>query len=512
MPSASNHEIVLEARNAVKQFPGVLALDRVNFQVRSGEVHGLIGENGAGKSTLMHVLAGAQQPDEGQILLDGREVVFASTRDALDQRIAIVYQELNLVPHLTVAENIFLGRELLAGGRLIDAAEQNRRCEQLLKQLDPTIDPKSEISQLRVGQQQIVEIAKALNTKARVIFMDEPTSAISDQEAEVLFDLIESLKQEGIAIVYVSHKLDELMQICDRITILRDGRLVETVDASETDEEAIVSAMVGRKLRDLYVRTVSNCGNELLRVEQLSLSTAGSPRLSVDQVSFHAMAGEVLGIFGLMGAGRTELLESIFGLHPRQTEGAIWIDGARCTIQCPSDAMRRGIGFVPEDRKQQGLVLQMDVQENITLANLEEMERGMMLSSRLERAHAQEHVDRLAIKTPSLQQTVQNLSGGNQQKVVLAKVLSTKPRILLLDEPTRGIDVSAKREIYVLIDELKRRGLAIVFVSSELPEILGVADRILVMCEGQKSAEFLSGEANEEALMRAAVPGVQQYA
>jgi len=503
---------VLEARAITKRFPGVLALDQVDLQIDAGEVHGLIGENGAGKSTLMHILAGAQQPDDGQILLDGQCVQFASPREALDRGISIVYQELNLIPYLAVAENIFLGRELRSATGLIDSKEQNRRCTALLAQLDPTIDPRAEVNSLRVGQQQIVEVAKALNCRARVIFMDEPTSAISDQEVEVLFRLIESLKRDGIAIVYVSHKLDELFRITDRITVLRDGRLVKTLPTRETNHDEIVRLMVGRQLSEMYVYTGSKPQGQRFRVSGLSQKSSTSNLLLVDDVSFSVEAGEVLGIFGLMGAGRTELLESIFGLRPRQTTGAVYVDGQECMIRSPSDAMRHGIGLVPEDRKQDGLVLEMSVEQNISLASLQQMERGLFLSSRAERAHADGYVGRFAIRTPSVRQTVRNLSGGNQQKVVLAKVLSAQPRVLLLDEPTRGIDVNAKREIYGLIDELKRQGLAILVASSELPELLGIADRIMVMCEGRKTAEFGRSEATEESVMRAAVPGVLGHA
>lgn len=510
--SGPGKQLVLEARAIVKRFPGVLALDRVDFQIYAGEVHGLIGENGAGKSTLMHILAGAGQPDHGRILLDGRCVDFADTREALDEGISIVYQELNLIPYLTVAENIFLGRELRSVTGLINSKEQNRRCTELLAQLDPTIDPRAEVNNLRVGQQQIVEVAKALNSRARVIFMDEPTSAISDQEVDVLFSLIDSLKRDGISIVYVSHKLNELQRISDRMTVLRDGRLVETVSTKETDYDTIVRLMVGRELSEMFVRTEAKPQGERLRVSNLSQKSTTSDFLRVDRVSFAVDAGEVLGVFGLMGAGRTELLESIFGLRPRQTSGAIFVDGKECAIRSPGDAMRHEIGLVPEDRKQEGLVLQLSVEKNISLSSLAQMERGLFLSRRIERAHVDKYVDRFAIRTPSVRQTVRSLSGGNQQKVVLAKVLSSQPRVLLLDEPTRGIDVNAKREIYGLIDELKHRHLAIVVVSSELPELLGIADRIMVMCEGRKTAEFGRNEATEESVMRAAVPGVPEYA
>lgn len=498
---------ILSGRGIVKRYPGVVALNQVDFDLRAGEVHGLIGENGAGKTTLMHILSGAQQLTEGEILLDGEPVQFANTSDALEQRISIVYQELNLIPHLTVAENIYLGRELVGPTGLIRSKAQNERCRELLQPLDASIDPRATLNSLRVGQQQIVEIAKALNSQARVIFMDEPTSAISDSEVAVLFQLIESLRRDGIAIVYVSHKLDELLSITDRITVLRNGKCVATVQTNATRQEEIVRMMVGRDLSEMYPYSPAIPGEELLRVHQLSQRSSVGGRLRVEDVSFSVCAGEVLGIFGLMGAGRTELLESIFGLHPSTTSGSIAVRNQPCNLRSPATAMQHGIGLVPEDRKEQGLVLGMSVENNISLSNIQLIESLSFLSGRLEKQHAQTHIDQLAIKTPSTRQAARALSGGNQQKVVLARVLSTAPSILLLDEPTRGIDVNAKREIYALIDQLKRKGMAIVFVSSELPELLGISDRMLVMCEGRRTAEFARGEATEENLMQAAVPG-----
>ncbi|MCC7336505.1 MAG: sugar ABC transporter ATP-binding protein [Pirellulaceae bacterium] len=500
---------VLAARHIVKKYPGVVALNSVDFDVRAGEVHGLIGENGAGKTTLMHILAGAQQPTEGEILLDGEPVQFANTSQTLQHRISIVYQELNLIPYLTVAENIFLGREKLKATRLIDSAAQNQRCKELLAPLDPSIDPRARLNTLRVGQQQIVEIAKSLNSHARVIFMDEPTSAISDSEVEVLFTLIDSLRRDGIAVVYVSHKLDELLRITDRITVLRDGRFVDTVQTSDTRQDAIVRLMVGRDLSEMYVQHATGIGQEKLRVESLSQRSPVGERLLVDEVSFSVAAGEVLGIFGLMGAGRTELMESIFGIHPKTTSGSIYVQGERCDMRSPAVAMSHGIGLVPEDRKEQGLVLGMSVENNISLSNIGLIEKFRFLNRALERRHAKTYVDQLSIKTPSVRQATKALSGGNQQKVVLGRVLSTKPRVLLLDEPTRGIDINAKREIYSLIDQLKQQGMAIVVVSSELPELLGISDRMMVMCEGRKTAEFRREDATEENLMQAAVPGFQ---
>ena len=499
---------ILSGRGIVKKFPGVLALDRVDFDLHAGEVHGLIGENGAGKTTLMHILAGAQQPTEGEILLDGQPVHFANTSEALDQRICIVYQELNLIPYLSVAENIFLGREILGTTGLINAKSQNQRCRELLASLDPSIDPRAKLNTLRVGQQQIVEIAKALNSQARVIFMDEPTSAISDSEVEVLFKLIESLRQDGIAIVYVSHKMDELLRITDRITVLRDGKFVDTVVTSNTQQEAIVRLMIGRDLSEMYVQNVAKIGEEVLRVDSLSQRSIVGERLLVDDVSFSVAAGEVLGIFGLMGAGRTELLESIFGLHPQTTSGTVFSSegNPQSKVARSRDGMRHWtcarrsqgarLGFANECREQHQSV-EHRPHRILCVCSIDDLSNGMPSS----------YVEQLSIKTPSVRQATNALSGGNQQKVVLGRVLSTAPRVLLLDEPTRGIDVNAKREIYALIDQLKQQGMAIVVVSSELPELLGISDRMMVMCEGRKTAEFHREQATEENLMQAAVPG-----
>lgn len=500
-------QIVLAGVGISKRYPGVIALDRVDFQVKAGEVHGLIGENGAGKSTLMKILAGIIQPDEGTIRLDGQAVQLLSPRDATAQGVALVHQELNLVPYLTASENLFLGRELVSKAGLIRTKDQDRKCRSLLAELDDTIDPRSLVGRLRVGQQQVVEIAKAINCRARVIFMDEPTSAISDSEVTALFRLIRSLRDSGVAIVYVSHKLDELLSITDRVTVLRDGKFVQTVQTSQADRNTIVRLMVGRELKNLYVHSPPQQHRvERLCVEELTLKKKTSMRPVVDRVSFSAYSGEVLGIFGLMGAGRTELLESIFGLHANRMLGNIAMDGKSVTIRSPQQAIGLGLGLVPEDRKHQGLILSMGVSENIGLSNLSDMEIGGLLSKRREHENANRYVQQFAIKTPTVTQPVRTLSGGNQQKVVLSKVLSRKPNVLMLDEPTRGIDVSAKQEIYALIDRLKSKGMAVIVVSSELPELLGIADRIVVMCNGRKTAEFDREDANEELLMQAAVP------
>lgn len=508
--SSATSQVVLQAEGITKRYPGVLALDQVTFAVQRGEVHGLIGENGAGKSTLMHVLAGVTQADEGLTRLDGKTISFANPREAMNSGIALVHQELNLVPYLSASENIFLGRELMSPLGLIRLEDQNRHCRALLADLDGSIDPRTEVHQLRVGQQQVIEIAKAINSQARVIFMDEPTSAISDHEVESLFQLIRTLRDSGVSIVYVSHKLGELFDISDRITVLRDGRVVDTLETANADRNTIVRMMVGRQLDALYVHSPALPDlAELLRVESLTLTRKGAERPLVDGVSFSVRGGEILGIFGLMGAGRTELLESIFGLHPDGTTGTVTIDGISAAIESPEHALRLGLGLVPEDRKHQGLILGMSVEHNISLSNLDKMESAWLLSGRNEKLHAQKFVEQFAIRTPAVTQTVRSLSGGNQQKVVLSRVLSRKPKVLMLDEPTRGIDVSAKREIYKVIDRLKHDGMAVVVASSELPELLGIADRVMVMCEGRKTALYDRTGANEELLMRAAVPGAQ---
>ena len=503
----NQQSIVLEAKGISKAFPGVKALDGVQLSVRRGCLHALLGENGAGKSTLMNILAGVFPPDTGQLLLEGQPVSFRNPRAARDAGIAMIFQELNLIPHLSVAQNIFLGREPLTRAGLIDDARMNREAAGWLQRLKLEVSPRTPAGRLRVGQQQVVEIAKALSLSARVIIMDEPTSAITEQETEVLFALIRQLKQDGVAIIYITHKLDELPAIADDLTVLRDGRLIGSRPAHDASHEDIVRMMAGRGLTELYGRTPAKGGKEVLRVERLSLAHAErASAFLVEDVSFVLHRGEVLGLFGLMGAGRTELLEALFGLHPHHTGGTILLDGCAARFNCPRAAIDAGLVLAPEDRKRDGLVLSLSVAANSSLACLEQTERFGIIDSSRESALAVEYIERLRIKTPSPRQLTRHLSGGNQQKVVLAKWLATRPKVLLLDEPTRGIDINAKREIYTLMDELVSGGLGVVLVSSELPEILEVADRILVMCEGRKTAEFTRGEATAEAVMKAALP------
>ncbi len=500
-------EIVLEARNIVKTFPGVHALDKVNFCVYRGRLNALVGENGAGKSTLMKILAGIYHPDSGDILLEGELTTFNNPRQAQARGIAIIHQELNLIPYLSVAENIFLGREFRTRLGLIDYKKMHRETSHILNKLDLPIDPQCLASSLGVGQQQIVEIARALSTDAKIIIMDEPTSAISEHEIDVFFGLIKNLKRRGVTIVYISHKLDELFRIGDHVTVMRDGQVIGGDSLANLNQDDIIRMMIGRDLKDLYQRNSSVTAVEAIRVEQLCLKRSGQQNdYLVKDVSFHVKRGEVLGIFGLMGAGRTELLETIFGRHPKLASRNIFLEGEKISLQSPSDAIKAGIVLAPEDRKEQGLVLGMNVAENISLANLDKILCFGFLRKTAERKMADTYVERLRIKTPSIEQKVKNLSGGNQQKVILGKWLATEPTVLLLDEPTRGIDINAKKEIYRLIDELTQQGLAVVIVSSELPEILGVSDRIMVMSKGCKTAEFSRAEATEEVILKAALP------
>ena len=502
-----NADIILEARSISKGFPGVTALDRVSLVVRRGRLHALLGENGAGKSTLMNILAGVFPPDRGGIWLEGRPVVFQNPREAREAGIAIIFQELNLIPHLSVAQNIFLGREPLTRSGLIDDARMVREAAEWLRRLKLEVDPRTPVANLRVGEQQVVEIAKALSMRARVIIMDEPTSAITEQEIAVLFDLIRQLKKDGVAIIYITHKLDELPLIADEFTVLRDGRYIASHPAQSAKRDDIVRMMVGRDLSDLYARTPAKSQEEVLRVEGLHLKhPKRSGDFAVRDVSFHLCRGEVLGIFGLMGAGRTELLETLFGQHPEHAKGKISVDGKSVWFRSAREAIDAGVVLAPEDRKREGLVLSLSVAANTTLACLKDTERFGLLNAERETSLAVEYAKRLRTKTPSVHQLARNLSGGNQQKVVLAKWLATQPKVLLLDEPTRGIDINAKKEIYALMDELVSSGLGVVLVSSELPEILATADRIIVMSEGRKTAEFTRAEANEENIMRAALP------
>ena len=480
-------------RAITKRFPGVVALAEVDFDVRRGEVHALVGENGAGKSTLMKIISGVYTRDAGEMIFNGQTVHFTSPRQAQDAGIVTIYQELNQIPQLSITENIFLGSEL-ERGVLLNWREMHTRARELLARLHLDVDPRKPVNTLGVAQQQMVEVAKALHHRADLIIMDEPTSALSVNEIEDLFNIIRDLKAHGVAIVYISHHLDETFAISDRVTVLRDGRHVATRPTSELNVDKLIRLMVGRDLSEKFPKETAPRGAEVLRVDGLSQED------KLHDISFSVHAGEVLGIAGLIGAGRTELVRAIFGADPID-RGQIIIDGQPARIHSPSDAIRHGIALLTEDRKQQGLILQMTVRENVTLSVLKQLTRGLLTDRRKEGDLTQEYIRSIAIKTPSQNQQVINLSGGNQQKVVLSKWMATQPRVLIFDEPTRGIDVGAKVEIYKLINQLARQGVAIIMVSSELPEVIGMSDRIMVLREGRVAGFLDRDEATEEKIM-----------
>ncbi|AUD02788.1 sugar ABC transporter ATP-binding protein [Spirosoma pollinicola] len=497
---------MLVAENITKRFTGVTALDNVCLEFPAGQVTAVIGENGAGKSTLMKILSGVYSDYEGQIRFKGQPVRFDSIRDAQACGIAIIHQELNLIPYLSIQENIFLGREITTRWGTLDQKAMRLKSQELLEKLKLDIDPNTLIVDLKVGQQQVVEIAKALLVESAVIIMDEPTSAISESEVAVLFGIINDLRAENKAIVYISHKLDELFTIADRYVVLRDGKSIESGIMTGIDHDTLIRKMVGRDLTGIRRQLTEQVYEPLLTVEKLCLKhPVRTNENQLNDLSFIVGRGEVVGMFGLMGAGRTELLETLFGLHPKRASGSVSIDNQTVKFSEPADAIRAGLALVPEDRKKDGLVLGMDVQTNISLTALSAIERAGFLSQQKETTLAKKYIADLRIKTPSEKQTAKNLSGGNQQKIVLSKWLATHPKLLMLDEPTRGIDVNAKNEIYKLILQLADEGMGILVVSSELPEILAISDRILVLCDGVLTAEMAVQDASEDSILKAAI-------
>jgi ribose transport system ATP-binding protein len=494
----SENDVILEVRRISKEFPGVKALNGVDLALRRGEVHALVGENGAGKSTLIKILAGVYRKDSGEILFEGAPIELHSAHDSLQRGIKVVFQELALVPHLSVAENVFLESFPLTRGGAIDWRTLNRRTQEILGTIGLQLNPRVKVDTLTVSQQQMVEIARALSHEAKAVVMDEPTSALTPNEIRSLFEVIRRLKGLGIGILYVSHKLEEVFELCDRVTVFRDGRLVSTKAVSETDTNAVVTDMVGRAITTLFPRTHTGRGEQVLTVRGLATDK------KLKGVSFEVHAGEVVGIFGLLGAGRTELAKAIFGLDP-VTAGELELRGRKLRLGSTSRSARSGLGLLTEDRKGEGLVLQMSVAQNMTLPSVKEFARLGFIRTREENAKSQEYVQRLAIKTPSLRHKVEYLSGGNQQKVLLARWLMKKLELIILDEPTRGIDVGAKAEIHRLIDELAKAGLAVIVLTSEMPELLGVSDRILVMNGGRITGEFGREEATQEKVLAAAI-------
>lgn len=497
---------LLEMRRITKEFPGVKALDDVNLDLHEGEFHALVGENGAGKSTLMKVLSGVYPHGTyaGDIVVEGEVREFQTIRQAEEAGIAIIFQELSLVKELTVAENIFLGREPSRFG-IINWAEVYQKSSKLLKDLNLPLNPKTVVGNLGIGQQQLVEIAKALSQKAKILVLDEPTAALTESEVETLFSILKDLKKRGVGMIYISHKLDEVFAMADRITVLRDGQTVRTESALALDKNKVIALMVGREVGDIFPETTHDFGETALEVKNL---TAFDPDVAdkklVDDVSFAVKKGEVLGVAGLMGAGRSELLMAIFGAWRGRNEGEIFVEGKRASIYSPCDAIDNGIGFVTEDRKRFGLILEQTILDNSTLAGLEKISGKFITHRSRERVATKKVMESLRVKANSPMTVAGTLSGGNQQKVVLGKWLLTNPKVLFLDEPTRGIDVGAKQEIYAEINELAKKGLAIVMVSSELPEVLGLSDRILVLHEGKVTGEFLKREATPEKVMMAA--------
>lgn len=494
---------LIELRKVSKFFPGVIALNKADLKLYSGEVHGLMGENGAGKSTLIKLLTGAYKPDEGEMLLDGQPLKVNGPKDAMNMGLTAIYQELNVIPKLTVWENIFLGRELRNKKGLLDIPQMKERAKELLQQLRQNIDVDEKVENLGMGHQQMVEICKALVLESRLIIMDEPTSSLSAGETEELLRTARELRDRGVAIVFISHHMDEIFRICDRLTVLRDGCVIQSMLAKDTNTENLIKLMVGRDINQQFPKIVAAKKEELLRIEDFTSEDG-----SFKDISFSVCGGEVLGFAGLVGAGRTEVMRAIFGADARKT-GKVYVKGKEADIRSPKAAISYGIAFLTEDRKGEGLVLSNTVGFNINLSTFEKSKRGLLLNNALLRNKAKNDITQLRIKTPSINTTVRGLSGGNQQKVVIAKWLETNADIFIMDEPTRGLDVGAKLEVYNIINNLVSEGKAVIMVSSELPEVMGMSDRIIVMHEGYMAGEFKRDEVEREAIMMAASGGEQ---
>jgi erythritol transport system ATP-binding protein len=500
-------DILLRAERVTKIYPGTVALNKVDFNIYRGKVNVLVGENGAGKSTLMKILAGVERATSGVLLLDGQEIAPQNPREAEELGIGIIYQELNLFPNMNISENIFVAHERTLGGIVIDHRSQEERARELLDRLEQPLNPDTLVADLRIGQQQIVEIAKALALDVRILIMDEPTSALSNTEVEILFRVINELRAQGVSIVYISHKLEELMEIGDYVTVLRDGNLIAEAPMTDIDLTWIVDNMVGRDASRSYVPAPHAKGDVILAVDSLSLLRPRGQGYVLEDVSFELHAGEIVGLYGLMGAGRTELFECLLGLH-HYTANSILLDGKLLRSNSVRDRIQQGIMLVPEDRQREGLVQTLSIHNNMLLASLKDfLVARFSLSASKERQSVERYVHDLHIKVANPQDLISSLSGGNQQKVVVGKALLTHPRVLLLDEPTRGIDVGAKQEIFDIIVELAKQGLAILFVSTELKEVLAISDRILVMSKGRITEVFNREDATEQKLVEASAIG-----
>lgn len=485
-------------RGVSKTFPGVKALDKVDLQVYPGEVVALVGENGAGKSTLMKILSGIHRMDEGEILLEGKPADIRNPLDSQKAGISIIYQELNLLNNLNISENIFIGREPQKKSGLVDKKRAHKEARALLDEVKLAADTQTLVGKLSTAQKQMVEVAKALSFQTKLIIMDEPTSSLTQTETQTLFDIVRRLKARGVSVVFITHRLVEIFQITDRVAVMRDGQMIASMKTDETSEEEIINAMVGREIGTLYVQEDTPTGDIALEVKDLST------KAGLKDISFHVRSGEILGFAGLVGAGRSEVMRAVFGIDPRQS-GTIHVKGREVTIHSTSEALACGLGFVPEDRKEQALILDMTVKKNMSLAALDRVSRGWFINKLRESALADKFVRMLKIRTPSIEQKIKNLSGGNQQKVVIGKWMANEPAILILDEPTRGIDVGAKKEIHRLMVDLKRQGVAIVLISSELPEVIGMSDRIIVMHEGRIKGELKHRNITQEEIMQIAV-------
>lgn len=487
-----DNNYILTLKNITKEFPGVKALDDVTINIERGTIHGLVGENGAGKSTLIKILAGIYQPNKGEIILDGKPCRFNSPIEARRAGISVVHQEIKLAEPLSVAENMFLGNVQLKNG-LVDWKGMRRRAREIVEDLGMDIDINAQVSSLTVAKKQIVEIMHAINNNSRILIMDEPSAVLTDRELEVMFRIVKQLHDEGITIIYISHRLDEIFGLCSNVSVLRDGCHIDTIPVASVDRQGLINMMVGREMGQEYPKEVGNVGGTILEVKNLS-------RGILQDISFEVKSGEVFGISGLVGAGRTELARAILGIDKPES-GEVYVRGKKVHYRTFADAIRDGLGLIPEDRKLQGLVQIMSVKRNTTLVNMKRVLRAGVISSSLEEKLSKEYADKLHVVTPSMETEVQYLSGGNQQKVVIAKWLFQNSEILFLDEPTRGIDVGAKAEIYRLINRMAKEGKTIIMISSEMPELLGMCDRIMVMHEGHKMGELNAAEATQAKIM-----------
>ena len=489
-------KVLLEMHHVHKRFAGVHALNDVSLELKAGEVHALLGENGAGKSTLIKVLGGIYQADEGEIYIDGNKVEIKGVEDAQKNGIAIIHQELVLVPYMTVAENIFLGREF-GNCVLVNRKKMNEEAQKLLNENQVNISADMLVGKLTIAQQQMVEIVKAISYDSKILVMDEPTSSIADKEVEFLFETMRKLTKRGVGIIYISHKMSELEQVCDRVTVMRDGLYVGTEIVKNTTKDKLIAMMVGRELENYYTRDYQEPGEEVLRCEHISDGDM------VKDVSFSLKKGEIIGFAGLVGAGRSETMKAIFGLA-KNVSGETWVNGKKVKVTSPVDAMKYGLALVPENRKNEGLYSVQSVRFNMTIEVLKQFMKGISVDEKKEAALTQKYIDMMDTKTPTQMQKIGNLSGGNQQKVIIGRWLATDPDVLILDEPTRGVDVGAKSEIYVIMNELVKKGVSIIMVSSELPEIINMSDRVYVMAEGRVTGCLNHREVTQEAVMQLA--------